>query len=124
VHEFSIVQALMDRVEHEARAHNATRVQRVCVKIGDLSGVELDLLTTAYLTSRGQTLCAHAPLEVAAIRPDWRCRLCGAPVPHGGLPRCRSCGGPAKLVAGDEILLERIELEVEQKTFDREKPSC
>ena len=48
MHEYSIVAALLDRVDREARAHGAERVQRLHLRIGELSGVEVELLRTAW----------------------------------------------------------------------------
>ncbi|HSC27765.1 MAG TPA: hydrogenase maturation nickel metallochaperone HypA [Vicinamibacterales bacterium] len=112
MHEYSIVQALMERVEAEAAARNATAVERVVVRIGELSGVEPELLHTAYLTFRERTICARAPLDISAVPAVWDCRDCGRTVERGGALRCQSCGGAARLREGDEILLERIEMEV------------
>ncbi len=41
MHEYSIVQALVERVDAEARARGATAVHRLSVSIGELSGVEI-----------------------------------------------------------------------------------
>lgn len=112
MHEYSIVQALVDRVEREAAAHQATAVERVVVRIGELAGVDVDLLTTAYLLYRDGTVCARAPIEIATVHAEWTCRTCGVSVAHGGPLRCHRCGRPAALKQGDEILLERIEMEV------------
>jgi hydrogenase nickel incorporation protein HypA/HybF len=111
MHEYSIVQALLDRVESEARARGATRVHRLSVKIGELSGVEASLLATAYAFFRERTLCEDAPLDIEPVAARWACRSCGGDVPRGGALRC-ACGGDARLLGGDEILLERIEMEV------------
>jgi hydrogenase nickel incorporation protein HypA/HybF len=112
VHEYSIVQALLERVEAEARARHAIAVDRLVVRIGELSGVEVELLRTAYLTFRERTICARAPIEIEAVPAEWTCRACGAIVPRGGPLRCAACGGAAALARGDEIVLERIEMEV------------
>ena len=111
MHEYSIVQALLDRVDREARAHHATQVHRVCVSIGDLSGVETELLRTAYETIRHRTLCEHADLDVHRVPATWECTACHAPIPTGQALRCPVCGAQARLRTGDEIILERIELE-------------
>jgi hydrogenase nickel incorporation protein HypA/HybF len=112
MHELSIVQALIERVEAEARAREATAVGRVVVAIGELSGVEPGLLAKAYDTFRERTVCAGAPLTIRAVPALWRCPACGAPPPRGAVLRCPACGLPARLEAGDEIVLERIEMEV------------
>jgi hydrogenase nickel incorporation protein HypA/HybF len=112
MHEYSIVQALFEKIEAEAAAHNATSVARVVVRIGELSGVEVELLHTAYLTFRERTICERAPLDISAVPARWSCRECGMALAAGEALRCRGCGGPGRLDQGDEILLEQIEMEV------------
>ena len=112
MHEYSIVQALIERVEAEARARNATAVHRLEVKIGALSGVETSLLATAFQLFREKTICEGAELTIEAAPASWACRDCGAGIAAGEVLRCAACGGYARLMSGDEILLERIEMEV------------
>jgi hydrogenase nickel incorporation protein HypA/HybF len=113
MHEYSIVSALVDQVEvARAGAPPAARVQRVHVAIGELAGVEIELLRTAFLTFRERTVCEAAALEIRAVAAEWRCLGCGRPIERGAILRCPDCGRPARLRCGDEIILERIELEV------------
>lgn len=112
MHEYSIVQALFERIEAEASARGAKSVDRVVIRIGELSGVEIELLTTAYVTFRERTICERAPLEIAVVPAKWSCRECGAALSRGQVLRCARCGGAARLDQGDEIVLERLELEV------------
>ena len=110
MHEYSIVQALIERVEQEAAARGAKRVVRLWVSLGELSGVEPQLLTTAYDTFRERTICEGAPMELERVPASWTCRRCACPVI--GALRCEQCQTPATLITGDEILLNRIEMEV------------
>jgi hydrogenase nickel incorporation protein HypA/HybF len=112
MHEYSIVQALLGRVEAEAAARGATAVHRLRLKIGEMSGVETPLLRTAYETFTERSICAGAELEIVPVAVSWGCSSCGSELPAGIALRCGDCGGPAKLTAGDEIVLERIEMEV------------
>jgi hydrogenase nickel incorporation protein HypA/HybF len=112
MHEYSIVQALVERVAAEARARRATSVHRLSVRIGELSGVEVDLLTTAYETFRERTICEGAELDVQVVAARWECPACGRQIGRGDLLSCRSCEVPARLAQGDEIMLDRIEMEV------------
>ncbi len=112
MHEYSIVRALLDRVESEARARRATAVHRLRVRIGELSGVEVDLLATAYRTFRERSLCAGAEMDVVPVAAEWACPRCARPLVAGEVLRCPDCAVPARLVAGDEIVLDRIEMEV------------
>lgn len=112
MHEYSIVQALVERVDVEARARRATAVHRLAVRIGELSGVDVDLLTTAYATFRERTICDRAELDLQLVPARWECPDCGAAIGRGDLLTCPSCAVPAHLVQGDEIVLDRIEMEV------------
>jgi hydrogenase nickel incorporation protein HypA/HybF len=112
MHEYSIVQALVERVAAEARARRATSVHRLSVRIGELSGVEVDLLTTAYETFRERTICEGAELDVQMVAARWECPACGRAIRRGDLLSCPRCELPARLAQGDEIMLDRIEMEV------------
>lgn len=112
MHEYSIVQAMFDQIEQSARARGAVAVHRVKVRIGEVAGVEVGLLQTAYDLFRERTICAAAPLEIEQVAARWRC-----PAGHGDIARgralvCPECARPARLAAGDEIVLEQVELEV------------
>ncbi len=111
MHEYSIVASLIDRVQHEATVHGGTRVHRLHVKIGELSGVEVDLLKTAFDTFRERTICDGAELAIDTVAPAWACPSCDRSLVPGAILRCDDCGKPARMVQGDEIILERIEME-------------
>ncbi len=113
MHEYSIVQALVTRVEAEARARRATAVHRLVVSVGELAGVDPDLFQTAYETFRAGTACEKAALELRRVALGWSCPSCGRAIPKGEVLTCPACGLPAQLASGaDEILLETIEMEV------------
>lgn len=112
MHEYSIVQALVERVDAEARARHATAVHRLSVRIGELSGVEVDLLTTAYETFRERTICERAKLDLHFVPARWECPRCRGTIGRGDFLTCPACAVPARLVEGDEIMLDRIEMEV------------
>jgi hydrogenase nickel incorporation protein HypA/HybF len=111
MHEYSIVASLIDRVQQEAAAHGDARVHRLHVKVGELSGVELDLLKTAFDTFREQTICNGAELTINTVAAAWACPSCERTVTRGSILRCDACGRPARMIRGDEIILERIEME-------------
>ena len=112
MHEYSIVSALLDRVEREARNQGASGVHGIRVRLGELAGVDRDLFRTAFETFRTNTLCARAELSVVPVEACWMCPTCRQPLKRGAILRCPSCGDPARLESGDEIVLDRIDLEV------------
>ena len=86
MHEYSIISDLLQQVERVAADHGVTadigRVQRLHVAIGELSGVEIPLLETAYTTFRERTICAAADLTIHRVEAVWACPGCGeAPEP-------------------------------------------
>jgi hydrogenase nickel incorporation protein HypA/HybF len=114
MHELSVCQSLLDQVESIAREHGATRVERILLRVGPLSGVEPALLQNAYPLAAAGTLAEHAELviEPAAVRV--RCSECGAEsdaAPNRLL--CGSCGGwKTRLISGDELMLANLELSI------------
>lgn len=112
MHEYSIVQSLYDSVAAQAAARRAVSVHEVRVRIGELSGVDVGLLDTAWKTFRVRTICEAAPMHVDLIAARWACESCGGEGARGGVLRCATCGGTLRLAQGDEIVLDRIVLEV------------
>ena len=111
MHEYSLVRALADRVEQEARSRQATAVHRLRVAIGAASGVEPALFTTAFGLCRTGLLAA-AELEVRQVEAVWDCPDCGFEFAPDAILHCETCGAAARLRQGDELVLEQIEMEV------------
>jgi hydrogenase nickel incorporation protein HypA/HybF len=113
MHEYSLVQNLVSRVEDEARRRGALAVHSVSVRVGELSGVDPELFRTAYETFRAGTVCASAALSLSRVPASWSCPRCGAAIARGAVLRCAACGVPAALDEGsDALTLDRVELEV------------
>lgn len=112
MHEYSIVQSLVNEVEAVARQHQGATIHHVFIDIGELAGVDCGLLETAYDTFRFGTICATAPLTIARIAAKWQCPICLIAIARGEVLRCPVCNEPAKMASGDEIVLKRVELEV------------
>jgi hydrogenase nickel incorporation protein HypA/HybF len=112
MHEYSIASELLDRVEEEVRRHERAEVLRIRVRVGDLSGVDHELLRTSWSLAREGTPCSRAELELDTEPVRWSCPRCARDIESGAMLRCLRCGAPARLVSGDALVLERIEMEV------------
>ena len=110
MHEYSIIQSLVDSVERSTATQRGI-VHRIEVKIGDLSGVDCELLATAFEVFRAGTICERATMTIDRTPVRWACPKCNAEIPRGEPLRCRGCKEPAQLTSGDEIILQRIEME-------------
>ncbi len=113
MHEYSLVDGLVRRVEEEARRRRALAVHGVRVSIGELAGVDPELFRTAYETFRAGTVCERAALELVVHPARYRCGGCGHLFEKGEKLRCVACDRPAALEPNsDALLLEAIDLEV------------
>jgi len=112
MHEYSIVSALLEQVEAEARRHPQAEVLGIRVRIGELAGVDAELLHTAWSLFREGTACARAGLEIEGEAARWACPRCAEDIQAGQMLRCKGCDLPARLETGDALVLERIEMEV------------
>jgi hydrogenase nickel incorporation protein HypA/HybF len=112
MHEYSLVLSLIERVEQEMKTHHATSAQRIVVSVGELSGVEAELLASAFEIARESTLLKDTELAVTRVPARWRCSNCNNEVNSRMSLTCDACGGQAKLVEGGEILFESVELEI------------
>ena len=114
MHEYSIVQSLVDAVEKTVhhKGGEGDEVKHLLVRIGELSGVDCALLATAFEVFRAGTICENATMTIDSVPAQWSCPKCGAAIPKGAALQCNACHEPARLTSGDEIILQRIELEV------------
>ena len=114
MHELSVCQSLLEQVERIAADHGAERVERIRLRIGPLSGVEADLLRSAYPLAAAGTIAEGAELDIEPAPVLVHCVSCGAETeatPNRLL--CGACGDwHTRLVSGDELLLASLELSV------------
>jgi len=113
MHEYSLIEALVRRVEEEARQRSAIAVHGLKVSLGELSGVEPELFRAAYEMFREGPLCRNAQLEIVRWAADWACPSCGKAIAAGEVLRCEGCDRPARLSERSQaLLLDSIEMEV------------
>ena len=113
MHEYSIVQALLDQCEESARQNGATKVKKVVVKIGVMSGVEVELLKTAFDTFKEKTMCEEAEF-VTNIQPIViKCNSCEETSVleknEYNCPKCKSL--ELDVIDGEDMYLMQLELE-------------
>ena len=112
MHEYSIVLSLLEQVADEAGRHHAQAVRSVRVRVGELSGVEPDLIRSAFEIARAGSVCEDADLDLVVVKARWACPRCGKDLEQPTELVCRDCEVPARLASGDDLILERLLLEV------------
>ena len=112
MHELSVCLSLMQQVDRIAKLHDAASVDQVFLKVGPLSGVEPELLRKAYPLAVAGTVAEKAELFIDYGDIVVACSACGAESPaQANRLLCGACGDfRTRLVSGDEMILERIEL--------------
>jgi hydrogenase nickel incorporation protein HypA/HybF len=114
VHELSICGALLTQVAEIALSRNAQAVARITIELGPLSGVEPSLLSSAFAIMRLGSIAADAELLIEVTGVSVRCLACGAQTETvANRLVCGMCGGfRTQVIAGDELRLRRIEMQV------------
>ncbi len=113
MHEYSIVQSLLDSCEEQAQKNDAKKITKVVVKIGVLSGVEPDLLQTAFDTFKEATICEESQF-VINIQPILiKCQKCNTQSELSkhqyACPKCESV--EIDILDGEEMYLMQLEME-------------
>lgn len=113
MHEYSIVQSLLESCEDHARANEAKKVTKVVVKIGVLSGVEPDLLKTAFDTFKEQTVCHDAEFIMNVQNIQILCNDCTTTSilekHEFSCPKCQSIN--ITVMDGEDMYLMSLEME-------------
>jgi hydrogenase nickel incorporation protein HypA/HybF len=110
VHELSLAEAILQIVEEHAAGR---RVKSVQLKVGHLRQVVPSALTFSFELLAQGTVAEGAALEIEDVVPVGVCRRCGARSELPAFPlQCRACEGfDLEIVAGEELLVESLELE-------------
>ncbi len=113
MHEYSIVQALLNQCESIAKENESKKVVKVVIKIGVISGVEIHLLKTAFDTFKEGTICDGAELIINHQKIKLHCNECGVEYEIDEMNyRCVKCESlNVKVIDGEDMYLMSLEME-------------
>lgn len=112
MHELGIVFHMVDLLEDIGRERGLTRIAKVVVELGEVSGVVTDLFSEAWLWAADKhDLLRGASLEIHQIEAATVCNACGHTYPTVQYGRtCPQCASPdTELIQGDEMSIREIE---------------
>ena len=114
LHEMPIAQELVRQALELAGAHRATRVISVEVEIGALRLVAPEALRVMFGAASEGTPVEGTALSMTEVAPEAVCRSCGHRYePEIGDFLCPRCGrADAEVVAGNDIVLKSVEMDV------------
>lgn len=113
MHELSIACSIVETVEENLPAPN-TKVSKIFLKIGKMSGVVKDALLFSFEIAAQDTKLSGATLEIEELPVIVHCDECKHDSELGNPPifRCENCGkSTAKILQGKEMEIVSIEIE-------------
>ena len=113
MHELSVCMSLLDQVSAIAEERKARRVTRIELTVGPLSGIEIDLLESAWPIASAGTIAEDAAIVIEATPVVVSCSVCGERTSaNSNRLVCGQCGAhQTRVVSGEEMILQRLELE-------------
>ncbi|WP_096021191.1 hydrogenase maturation nickel metallochaperone HypA [Campylobacter lanienae] len=113
MHELAIVQELFKLCETNAMKHKATRITKVEIEVGRLSGVEAHYLQSAFDAFKTDTICSQAKLIIHPKDITIQCNECGAQsILLENEFLCPKCGSNSlEVISGEDMYLMRLEMD-------------
>lgn len=102
----SIVAAIVERVE-------GSRVDKVTLVIGELSGVEADSVRFCFEVCTKDTLLEGATLEILDVPGRAWCGGCQAEIAlHEPIPLCECGSTDIEILGGQELTIKQVEVAI------------
>ncbi len=113
MHEYSVVQALLNQCEEVAEQNGAEKITKVVCKIGVMSGTEIHLLQVAFDTFKEGTMCDGAEFVINEQKLKLECRECGHIFETDEIRYfCTKCESlKVKVLDGEDMYLMSLEME-------------
>jgi len=115
MHEISLVQGLFAQLHELAAANNATKINKVTMEIGPLSGVVIDSFQFGFdILAKEDQMLQSADLIIEIPQVEYRCVACASVQTTSG-PRPQECSQCRELLlipsGGDDLILLQVEME-------------
>ena len=112
MHEMSICESILGLIRDQAQSQNFSKVERVCLEIGPLSGVEIEALKFGFDVVMRDTLADGARLEIIETPGTAWCMPCGQSVAiEQRFDACPLCGShQLQVTGGDELRIKELEV--------------
>jgi hydrogenase nickel incorporation protein HypA/HybF len=111
MHEFSLIQSIVEIVLESASKHHLKQVSTVEIEVGKASGVIREAMEFAWEAARKETILDHTVLKIKVIPLLVRCNLCDRQYePDEVYECCPGCGGVSpEVITGKELKVVSIE---------------
>ncbi|OGU60748.1 MAG: hydrogenase maturation nickel metallochaperone HypA [Ignavibacteria bacterium RBG_13_36_8] len=112
MHEFSIVQNIINACEAEARKHNSNKISKIGLRIGEFTGVVREALDFAFDITKKNTLAENAAFEIEIVPLKTHCNNCGhtfSDIKEYNF-YCPDCNDPLEILEGRELEIKYIDI--------------
>lgn len=113
MHELSIAMSILDAIQDEVERHRYRGVDAVHLRVGDLSGVVPEALSSAYQVAAMDTPFAATRLVIETVPVIIHCERCRCDRPVSSIQAfcCPQCHEPSShVVQGRELEVRALEL--------------
>ncbi|MEW8506395.1 MAG: hydrogenase maturation nickel metallochaperone HypA [Candidatus Thiodiazotropha sp.] len=113
MHEMSLCEGVLQLLEEHAVTQGFSRVKRVWLEIGALSGVEAEAMLFSFDAVMKESLADGAQLEIIHLPGEAWCMQCSKPVQVSArYQACPACGSyQLQVTGGDEMRVKELEVE-------------
>ena len=115
MHELAVAESILDIAQTEARRRSAVSIRRIKLQLGEFTTIVREALEFAFEAMRQGTIASEAVLDIEIIPTVVDCVICCAiTIPEKTLSLiCSQCGFPLRIISGEELRIEYIEIETE-----------
>jgi hydrogenase nickel incorporation protein HypA/HybF len=112
MHEQSIVESLLALALKKAEEAKASKIVRICLVVGEMSGVVEESVNFYFRFLRQNTIAADATISFTRIPARLRCRKCNTVFSPENMdihcPKCKE--EDAEIIGGRELYLDSLEV--------------
>jgi len=116
MHELSFAQSVLDEILKEAEKHNAKKIKKIEIDMGDLATITARELESALEVIIKDTIAEGMEIEITKIQVRVKCsnnhenEIEVKRDHHHVMPelKCPECGAGVKVIQGRECILQRI----------------
>ena len=112
LHEMAIAEGILNIAFDYAAQNNSTKINKITLKIGEMSGVEIEALNLSFDVLTKNTIAEGAELIVNKIPLIGQCNKCGKEFHIEQYNFfCPECDGILILKSGRELQVESLDME-------------
>lgn len=113
MHEISVMQNILNKVKEIALENKADKVKKIAIQIGQMTCIDAENLLFVFEVMKKGSIAEEAEMVVSKLPVKAKCQDCGNEFAVENLIfLCDNCGSKkAKIIQGEEIILEKMEIE-------------